>query len=69
MIIEKCTQDYGTVYKVCSDCKENGGREPHEIITCDSFESAVLILKYMRGDRMPYDDQNKAKETIRKEDE
>ena len=65
MIVEKQLAKGGvTVYRLCNDARETGGRTAHAVADFNDFETAVLVMKYMRGDRMPEADQKYAKEAI-----
>ena len=69
IVKQKNAGEKGIVYSVCSDLRETGGGEPRVIITLDTLAEAALVVKYLRGDRMRDDDQDKAKALIRKSDE
>ena len=51
-------------YSVCSDIRESGGTRPQTIIAVDTLIDAAIILKYLRGDRIPDSDQRRAKELL-----
>lgn len=65
MIISKWEDANVSVYQVCSDVRETNGKKPHPIVTFDDLETAVLVLKFMRGDRMEKQDIEIAREAIR----
>ena len=65
MIISRWQDANATVYQVCADVKETNGKNPHPIVTFDDLETAVLVLKYMRGDRMDKEDIAIARDAIR----
>lgn len=67
MIIDKYQKKGGvTVYAVSADIRETGANRPHTIAEFDDFETAVLVMKFVRGDRMTEEDQRYAKEAIRR---
>jgi len=69
MIIEKLhLGEHGKTikYAVCADVTETGDRL-HEIARFDTLETAVIVLKYMRGDELiNISDEQTAREAIRK---
>lgn len=65
MIVERIVDGDVIRYSVCSDAKDNGGKV-REIAVFDDFETAVIVMKYMRGDRMQERDKQYAKEAIRR---
>ena len=68
MIIEKQQVGEATVYAVCADVRETGGKKPEEIVTLETLERAALVIKYLRGDRMTPEDQREAREIIKEEE-
>lgn len=67
MVIERQIKDGKTVFTVCGDVRETGDKRPHDIVTLDTLAKAALVMKYMRGDRMPPSDAVEAKEAIYRE--
>ena len=65
IVKQKNAGEKGIVYSVCSDLRETGGGEPRVIITLDTLAEAALVVKYLRGDRMRDDDQDKAKSILK----
>ena len=69
MIINKQKTESGAwIYEVCSDVRETGARGPHTIAQFDSLATAAAVLKYLRGDKMTYEDQQTAAKAIREID-
>lgn len=71
MIIEK--QRIGahgktTVYTLCNSIADTGAERPDEIARFDKLETAVIVLRYMRGDSLSDTDEYRAKEAIKKAD-
>ena len=67
MIIDKYQKKGGAfVYAVSADIKETGANRPHTIAEFDDLETAVIVMKFMRGDRMTEEDQRYAKEALRR---
>ena len=51
-------------YAVCADATETGDR-PQEIARFDTLELATVVMRYMRGDSLSDDDEQRAKEAIK----
>ncbi len=67
MIVYKYLKKGGVpVYAVSADVRETAEHHPRHIAEFDDLESAVIVMKYMRGDRMPEEDQKFAKEMLRR---
>ncbi len=71
MIIEK--QRIGahgktTVYTLCNSIADTGAERPEEIARFDKLETAVIVLRYMRGDSLSESEEYRAKEAIKKAD-
>ena len=71
MIIEK--QRVGahgktTVYTLCNSIADTGAERPEEIARFDKLETAVIVLRYMRGDSLSESEEYRAKEAIKKAD-
>lgn len=66
MVIVKRGDGATSVYAVCSECRETGDKHAREIVTFNTFENAVLVMKYMRGDRLTQRDIEHAKDIISK---
>ena len=67
MIIEKLNIGAHTKtlkYAVCADATETGDR-PQEIARFDTLELATVVMRYMRGDSLSDDDEQRAKEAIK----
>ena len=69
MVIEKSEIDGKAVYSVCADVRETGSRFPQEIVHFGDLDTAVLIMKFMRGDRMPDAAHAEARAIIKKYDD
>lgn len=54
-------------YAVCADQTETGDKL-HEICRFEKLETAVIVLRYMRGDSLSESDEYRAKEAIKKAD-
>lgn len=70
MIIEKLNIGAHTKtlkYAVCADATETGDR-PQEIARFDTLEEAAIVLRYMNGGQISEDDEQRAKEAIKKVD-
>lgn len=65
MVIEKRNDGAELIYSVCADVRETGEKHPREIISLPTLETASLVLKYLRGDRMTLTDQATAQGIIR----
>lgn len=68
MIIEKIrTGSYGkhTVYIISNSVSDTGGNHPDEIVRFDDLPTAVLVLKYMRGDNLTPEEKQTAKDALR----
>lgn len=71
MIIEK--QRIGahgktTIYTLCNSIADTGAERPEEIARFDKLETAVIVLRYLRGDSLSEADEYRAKEAIKKAD-
>ncbi len=71
MIIEK--QRIGAhgktkIYTLCNSIADTGAERPDEIARFDKLETAVIVLRYMRGDSLSEADEYRAKEAIKKAD-
>lgn len=69
MIIEK--QRVGahgktTIYTLCNSIADTGAERPEEIARFDKLETAVIVLRYMRGDSLSESEEYRAKEAIKK---
>lgn len=69
MIIEK--QRIGahgktTIYTLCNSIADTGAERPEEIARFDKLETAVIVLRYMRGDSLSESEEYRAKEAIKK---
>lgn len=53
-----------TKYAICADATETGD-EPKEIARFDTLELATVVMRYMRGDSLSDDDEQRAKEAIK----
>ena len=69
MVIEKLrlgAHGRQTMYAICADAQETGDKL-HEIARFDTLETAVIVLKYMRGDELiNISDEQTAREAIKK---
>ena len=70
MIIIKSVREIGNnrhvSYNICNSVEESGSDSPDVIISLNTLELAVIVLRYMRGDTLNELDQNIAKEALRK---
>jgi hypothetical protein len=68
MIIDKKRdrESGALTYAVCADIRETGRKEPSAIVVFDKLATAALAIKYLRGDRMTWEDTDAAKEAIAK---
>ena len=67
MVIEKLhVGAHGSkiIYAVCADQTETGDKL-HEIARFDTLELATVVMRYMRGDSLSDDDEQRAKEAIK----
>ena len=70
MVIEKLhvgVHGRKIIYAVCADQTETGDKL-HEICRFEKLETAVIVLRYMRGDSLSESDEYRAKEAIKKAD-
>ena len=71
MIIEKHrtgAHKKKTVYVICNSLADTGAERTDEIARFDTLETAVIVLRYMRGDSLSEADTYRAKEAIKKAD-
>lgn len=71
MIIEKQRVDahgHTTIYRLCNSIADTGADRPDEIARFDKLETAVIVLRYMRGDNLTESEEYRAKEAIKKAD-
>ena len=71
MIIEK--QRIGahgktTIYTLCNSIADTGAERPEEIARFDKLETAVIVLRYMRGDTLDETQTYRATEALKKID-
>ena len=70
MIIERHEIGAGSrrrsVFAVCNDTMETNDKQPHEIARFDTLETAVAVIRYMRGDSLSDRDRHLAREAIKK---
>lgn len=69
MIIEKHSvgaHGRKTIYTICNSIADTGADRTDEIARFDTLETAVIVLRYMRGDSLSEADTAAAKEAIRK---
>ena len=70
MVIEKLhvgVHGRKIIYAVCADQTETGDKL-HEICRFEKLETAVIVLRYMRGDSLSEADTLQAREAIKKAD-
>ena len=70
-IIKHATGPYNKIiiYTVCNEVYEAGSPQiPREIYSTTSFETAALVLKFLRGDNMKPEDYIKARTAIKNAD-
>jgi hypothetical protein len=57
-----------TIYAICNSIADTGERHTYEIASFDKLETAVIVLRYMRGDSLSEADTAAAKEALKKAD-
>ena len=70
MIIEKIRNgayNRNIEYAVCSDATETGS-EPREIARFKSRDTAVIVMRYMRGDELTFSEIDHARAAIKNAD-
>ena len=53
---------------LCNSIADTGAERPEEIARFDKLETAVIVLRYMRGDSLSESEEYRAKEAIKKAD-